>query len=81
MKEIEPYLVQLCQQLADMRAPISVGQGLALANSLIKGSEAMDDIQKWKQHNNAAFRISGKTELGPSYWRGFMRRNGHLIEK
>jgi len=81
MKEVEPYLEQLCQQLADMRAPISVGQGLALlANSLLEGSAAMEDIIKWKQHNNAAFRNNGKTELGPGYWRGFMARNGHLID-
>ena len=36
LKEIEPYLVQLCQQLANMRAPISVGQGLALPIPFLK---------------------------------------------
>jgi len=80
MLEVEPYLVQLCQQLAGMHALISVGQGLALTNSLLKGSEAMDGILKWKHHNNAAFRNNRKSELGPEYWRGFMARNGHMIE-
>ena len=79
MNEIEPYLVGLIQQLAKMRVPISVSEGLMLANSLIAGTETMTKVNKWRETNCTPFQINKKPELGKSYWKGFMKRNGQLV--
>jgi hypothetical protein len=49
MIKIKPYLVDMIGQLANMRAPITCKQGLALANSLIKDAfphSAVNDVKK-----------------------------------
>jgi hypothetical protein len=79
MIAIEPYIVQIVSQLAKMRTPICISQGLLLANSIISETPTYDAVLEWKQKHNVHFRNNGKTALGPSYWRGFMKRNKHLI--
>ena len=79
MNEIEPYLVGLIQQLAKMRVPISVSEGLMLANSLIAGTETMAKVNNWRETNCIPFQINKKPELGKSYWKGFMKRNAQLV--
>jgi hypothetical protein len=44
MLEVEPYMVQLIINLADMRTPISTSQGLQFANSLIKGTSVEEKV-------------------------------------
>jgi hypothetical protein len=83
MAEVEPYLVQLIIQLANMRTPISSAQGLKLANSLISGTKVEKKIE-WKSNSCYAYKhasISGdeNKKHGLGYWRSFLRRNKHLI--
>ena len=79
MIEIEPYIVELANKLAEMRVPITSKQGLHLANSLIEGTSTQESVLLWKQKNCAAFRERGNSKLGPGYWNGFLKRNKHLI--
>jgi len=69
MAQVEPYLVELIDQLAKMRAPVSTKQGLELANSLINGTSTQEDVLRWKQKNCDSFRQNGKIELGKNYWK------------
>ncbi len=50
MQAVEPYLVSIIIQLANMPIPISTSQDLQLANSLINGTRFKDELQwfeKW----------------------------------
>jgi len=75
LSEIEPYIVSLILQLADMRVPLTTNQGLQLCNSIIQGTKYEKYVEDFKENN---LRTVTK-ELGPGYWRGFMKRNKHLI--
>jgi len=37
--EVEEYIVSILQQLAKMRQPLNVSEGLNLANALVDGTE------------------------------------------
>jgi hypothetical protein len=73
--QIEPYIVSLIIQLANMRVPITASQGLQLCNSIIKGTKFGNQVVEYKKKMCR----SVSSELGLGYWRGFMKRNGHLI--
>jgi hypothetical protein len=80
MLDVEPYLVELIIKLAEMRTPITMSQGLQLANSLIKGSKTQDKVVKWKEHNCQPYRIGKQNaDLGAAYWQAFLKRNRHHI--
>jgi len=79
MIAVEPYIVQVISQLAKMRTPISVSTGLLLANSIISDTPTYDSLLEWKQKHNIHFRNTKKGALGTGYWRGFMKRNKHLV--
>jgi hypothetical protein len=83
MAEVEPYLVQLIIQLADMRTPITTVQGQELANSLISGTNVENEIMEWKGNNCHAYKhasVSGheSKKLGLGYWRSFLWRKRTL---
>ena len=75
MAEIEPYIVSLITQLANMRVPITTKQGLQLCNSIIKGTKFASKVTEFQSKNLR----SVTEELGAGYWRGFLKRNKHLI--
>ena len=79
MLAIEPYMVELIHQLAQMRNPISVSDGLRLANSLISGTKIGDSVNSWRQTHSSAYRSNKNPKLGMGYWRGFMKRNKDLV--
>jgi hypothetical protein len=78
MLEVEPYIVELIDQLGKMRSPITCREGLQLANSLVNGKSIMENIQIWRRKHCISFRDEQQLtkELGKGYWRGFMKRNG-----
>jgi hypothetical protein len=47
--EIEPYVVTLILQLADMRVPLTTSQGLQLCNSIIKGTKYEKYVSDFKE--------------------------------
>jgi hypothetical protein len=67
--QIEPYVVSLIIQLANMRVPITSAQGLELCNSIIKGMKFEKMIAECKRRSCRMVSM----ELGPGYWRGFMK--------
>jgi hypothetical protein len=71
MIEIEPYLVDMIGQLANMRAPINCKQGLALANSLIKDTSHEEKVNAWKQKHNYSYQKQNgnAATLGQGYWK------------
>ena len=85
MLSVEPYLVELIAQLARMRSPINVTTGLQLANSLIAGTSIELEVKAWKQKHNVQTRLNSHGSdagglIGWGYWKGFMKRNGHLVK-
>jgi hypothetical protein len=45
--QIEPYIVSLIIQLANMRVPITASQGLQLCNSIIKGTKFGNQVVEY----------------------------------
>ena len=56
--EIEPYILHLIDQLAKMRAPLNVAQGLRLFNSLITGGPIRDSLDEWQQQYSSGFQTN-----------------------
>jgi hypothetical protein len=82
---VEPFIVDLCVQLGDMRVPMTnVTTGLQLANSLIAGTSFESEVKTWKQLHCVQSRQNSNDDggqlLGWGYWKGFIKRHGHLIK-
>ena len=56
MLEVEPYIVELIDQLGKMRLAITCQEGLQLANSLVNGKLIMKNIQIWCCKHCISFR-------------------------
>ncbi len=84
MASIESHIVALMGQMAKLRQPLNVAEGLALANSLIEGTNWEEDLisfkkkRGWKQFTTDGQR---KPLLGKKWYKGFWKRYGHLLEK
>jgi hypothetical protein len=63
MMEIEPYIVSIIIQLANMRVPITSSQGLGLCNSIIQGTKFQKVMEDYKKK----FCQNFTDEFGPSY--------------
>ena len=79
MLAVEPYLVELFIQLANMRTPITSTQGLQLANSLISGTKIEEESVEWMSHNCHAYKMTASgsekgKQLGLGYWKSFLKR-------
>ena len=59
MLAVEPYLIELCIKLAGLRVPITIGQGLELANSLLDGTSVLDLVNVLRTKHCTAFRMNG----------------------
>ncbi len=70
IESIKPYIVSIIIQLANMRAPISSSQGLALCNSIIEGTKFQEDVVAYKK----SYCQSVNQKLGLSYWKGFFEK-------
>jgi hypothetical protein len=80
---LELALVDLLIVLADMNKPLSCGEGIQLANALIKDMALADHIIRYKKKMKHACDIDGINEdgtiLGRGWWNKFMRRMRHKI--
>lgn len=81
MVMIEPAILEIAIQRGRMNQPLTVAEGLHLANSLIKpGSELEKDVVKYLQRrgqystNGSVTKLPGNL-LGAGYWRGFRKRH------
>jgi len=84
LKPIEEYIVSMLNEMARMRQPLCVSEGLVLAKALIEGTEweqrllEFKTIRGWKQEKENGEK---KPLLGKKWYRGFFKRNTHLLEK
>ena len=80
---LELALVDLLMVLADMNKPLSCGEGIHLANALIKDMALADHIIRYKKKMKHQCNIDGINEdgtiLGCAWWWQFMRRMRHKI--
>jgi hypothetical protein len=84
MAPIEEHIVALMAQMAKMRQPLNVSEGLALANSLIEATTWEKDLISFKEKRGwKALTSDGqkKSLLGKKWYRGFWKRYSHLLEK
>jgi hypothetical protein len=85
MAGIETILVATLLELEFTRDPLSVSEGLDLANSLIKDTIHQDELTKWKiKHlgkSQTVWEGEGDGRLGHYYWHGFLSHHPMLHEK
>jgi hypothetical protein len=81
---VESYIVGVIQSMSRLRQPLNVSQGLSLANSLIEGTQWEDIAIEFKKKRGwNPFTSDGekKQVLGRAWYRGFWKRNKHLLER
>ena len=77
LKPIEEYIIAMLNQIAKMRQPLCVSEGLALANALIEGTEweqrLLDFKTKrgWKQFDEKGEK---KKLLGKKWFNVFLKK-------
>ena len=72
---IELMIVTIIIQMARIRQCLSPSKGLRLVNAVINGTDAQEDLKKWKARHCS----NSLGTVGQGYWRGFMKRHGHKI--
>ena len=78
MLKVEPYIVELIDQLSKIRLPITCRKGLQLANSLISGKSVLKSVEQWRKRYCISFRdqedgLKDTKGLGMGYWRGLWK--------
>jgi hypothetical protein len=84
MAPVEKYIVTLMEQMAKMRQPLNISEGLSLANSLIEGTEWEDVVVEFKRNrgwNPIDENGNRKPVLGQKWYKNFWQRHSHLLEK
>mmetsp|Transcript_25346 Transcript_25346/g.42114 ORF Transcript_25346/g.42114 Transcript_25346/m.42114 type:complete len:152 (+) Transcript_25346:481-936(+) len=86
LHNIEPYLVEVCKQKARMGQPMGMTEGLAMANSMIQGTEHQDALKNEHVQNNLAERykvartLREHTEQSKQRMTaGFLFKYGHVV--
>ena len=72
---IEPLIVGILIQMAQIRQCLTPSEAVQLINSLIKDTQLQQDLIKWKMkysHGSDGY-------IGGGYWSLFKKRNAHLI--
>ena len=72
---LEPTIVSIIIQMARIRQCLTPSRGIRLVNALIDGTQHQKEFTDWKAKHCSDV----KGSVGRGYWRGFMKRNGHLI--
>ena len=75
LRACEMEFVQVLIQMAKMRQSLSPSQGICLINSMIDGTQTQQDLIEFKDKNSHG----GNGTVGIGYWKGFKKRNEHLI--
>ena len=85
MTAIEPAIIEITVQKSKMNQPLTVAEGLQLANSLIRPGSILESkvMMFMNKRGQVATSGCGNTEsanlLGKGYWRGFPKRYNHLL--
>jgi len=81
MEALEPAILEIAIQRGRMNQPLTVTEGLQLANSLIKkGSKTEADVMMYLRKRGQLTTVGSSTKipsnlLGPGYWTGFRKRH------
>jgi hypothetical protein len=84
MAPIEEHIVPLLSQMAKMRQPLNVSEGLSLANSLIEGTKWEEELLSFKERRGWEHLTSDcqkKPLLCRKWYQGLWKRHGHLLER
>ena len=73
---IEPIIVDILTQKARMRQPVTAGDAIAFANSLLDGSGTLEDLKDF--HVTCGRSITDIGALGNTWWRNFLKRHPAL---
>ena len=87
--KVEDLLFEMASQKANMNQPVTIAEGIILANSLIKGIEIEDRVMDYYQErkyfddeDEYCDKQNGeeqKSSLRAGYWSEFMHWYGHKI--
>jgi hypothetical protein len=85
MAGIKTFMFAKVLEMESNREPLSVSEGLELANSLINDTVHQSELIKWKQTHlgkgKANMDPAGARRLGPNNWHNLLNRHPMLREK
>jgi hypothetical protein len=75
MKEVKPIIFEFALWKQEAGQPVTTGEGIALATSLIQNTELKRKVQDFQSS------CYGKDtwSLSNSYWKGFLRRHAKSL--
>ena len=85
MASIEPAILKIAVQKSKMNQPLTVAEGLQLANSLIRPGSKLESkvMMHMKKRGQVSISGCGSTApgnlLGKGYWKGFCKQHHHLL--
>jgi len=85
MSPLEPALLEIVLQKGQMNQPLTVEEGLQLANSMIQpGYQIETNVISYLKSRGQYYVKGSNTKspgslLGSGYWRGFRRRHNHRL--
>jgi hypothetical protein len=81
MYEVEAHLLKVILLHGAMRQPVSCGEGLHFASSIIEDTVTQLKMTQWKQlHLGKSFREESAAELGQKHWQHLCKRHLREIE-
>ena len=79
MAAAELPIVGVCIQMGKVRQPVNVTEAIVLANDLIKKTEHQDAVVEFQKARHLGSPEFEHDTLTKNWWKGFLRRHGHLI--
>lgn len=79
LSALEPTFVATIVQMARIRQSLTPAQALELINGMITGAAAQLKLMAFKKKYSTFNSDVDARRVGPGYWRGFRKRNDHLL--
>jgi hypothetical protein len=79
LSDIEDLIVDICIRMGKIRQPLTVGETIDLANSLIEGKEQQQQLIRWKLRCNPDLPLEAKGRIGYGWFQGFKKRHGSRL--
>jgi hypothetical protein len=79
LSDIEDLIVDICISMGKIRQPLTVGETIDLANSLIEGKEQQQKLVLWKMRSNPDLPLEAMGRIGYGWFQGFKKRHGSRL--
>mmetsp|Transcript_28022 Transcript_28022/g.34110 ORF Transcript_28022/g.34110 Transcript_28022/m.34110 type:complete len:130 (+) Transcript_28022:130-519(+) len=77
LHSIKSLVVDIILERAAMRQPMRVRKGIAIVNSMLKGTKIKQDLMEYRKNKKLFSSLGGN--VGQEYWRAFINRYNEIL--